>query len=167
MPADFVSLSRVALAGAFVMAGSMPFRLAIVGIAGASDYLDGYLARRDGPGRYGAVIDPATDRVFVVTVVATLVVEDVMTVAQCLVLMARDLATTVGVAVVRAVPPLRAMRLSARWSGKVVTALQFVTLVGIIVEPSALAWLLPLVAVASAVSIVDYAAAAWRTRAAA
>ena len=164
MPADLVSLSRIVLAGAFVLAASVPARLAIVGIAGVSDYLDGVLARRDGPGRYGAIIDPATDRVFVVAVVATLVVEDVMTLAQCAVLMARDLATTAGVVVVRATPRLRSMRLSARWSGKVVTALQFVTLVAVIRDRSTLTWLLPVVAIASAVSIIDYGVAAWRTR---
>ena len=164
MPADLVSFSRVLLAGAFVVAGGTAARLAIVGAAGISDYLDGYFARRDGPGPYGAVIDPATDRLFVLTVVATLLVEDVLTVVQCMVLMARDIVTTVGALAIRALPRFRTMRLSARSSGKIVTALQFVTLVAVIIEPGTIAWLLPAVAIASLVAIIDYSAAATRLR---
>ena len=164
-PADLVSLSRLLLAGAFVVTGSTITRAALIGIAGVTDYLDGWLARQGGSSRYGAVIDPATDRAFVLTVVVTLVVEDAMTIAQCLVLMARDLITTAGVVIVRLAPAMRLTPLEARWSGKVVTALQFVTLVAIIVEPPSIAWLLPIVALASAVSIADYSMAAWRKRA--
>jgi len=163
--ADFVSLSRILLAGAFVLTRSALARLALVGVAGATDYLDGWLARRQGGSRYGAVIDPAADRVFVVAVIASLVVEDVMTLAQSLVLLARDIATTVGVLVGALLPVARPARLESRWSGKIVTALQFVTLVAIIADPASLGWMLPIVAVASALSIADYSLAVWRRRA--
>jgi phosphatidylglycerophosphate synthase len=164
-PADLVSLSRLLLAGAFVVTGSTIPRITLIGIAGLTDYVDGWLARQRGSSRYGAVIDPATDRAFVLTVVVTLVVEDAMTITQCLVLMARDIVTTLGVVIVRLAPALRPTPLAARWSGKTVTALQFVTLVAIILEPPSIAWLLPIVALASVVSIGDYSVAAWRRRA--
>ena len=158
-PADLISLSRLPLAGAFVLAGDTVTRLTLVGIAGLTDWLDGVVARRTGSGAYGAVIDPAADRAFVVVVVATLVAGDVMTLAQCLLLLVRDIATTIGVVAVRLVPAWRPQRLQARWSGKVVTALQFVTLIAVIIEPRSLAWLLPVVVIASAVSVVDYSLA--------
>ena len=164
-PADLVSLSRVVLAGAFLLTAGTVARLALIAVAGATDYFDGWLARRSGGSRYGAIIDPAADRVFVVAIVVTLVVENVLSIGQCLVLMARDLVTTLGVLVVRLAPSLRPPRLEARWSGKVVTALQFVTLIAILLEPSSLAWLLPIVALASAISIGDYSLAIWRGRA--
>src|SRR5687768_827944 len=106
-PADLVSLSRLLLAGAFVVTGSTILRVALIAIAGVTDYLDGWLARQGESSRYGAVIDPATDRAFVLTVVVTLIVEDAMTIAQCLVLMARDLVTTAGVIIVRLAPAMR------------------------------------------------------------
>ncbi len=163
--ADVVSLSRILLAGAFVLTHGALARLALVGVAGATDYLDGWLARRHGGSRYGAVIDPAADRVFVVAVIASLVVEDAMTLRQSLVLLARDIATTLGVLVGALLPVVRPARLESRWSGKVVTALQFATLVAILAEPASLRLMLPMVAVASALSIADYSLAAWRRRA--
>ena len=42
---DPVSLSRLALAGAFVYMASPPGRLALVGLAACSDWIDGWLSR--------------------------------------------------------------------------------------------------------------------------
>ena len=161
-PADIVSLSRLPLAGAFVLAGDTSTRLAVVAIAGITDWIDGWMARRQGSGRYGAIIDPAADRAFVVIVLAALVAAQIVTVAQCALLLVRDIATTVGALAVRVAPAWRPDRLQARRSGKVVTALQFVTLVGVMIEPSSIMWLLPIVVVASIVSIADYGRALWR-----
>jgi phosphatidylglycerophosphate synthase len=160
-----VSLSRLALAAAFVVARGAVARLALIAAAGATDWLDGWLARRrNETSPFGAVIDPATDRVFVVVVVGTLLAEGTLTVAQTLVLMARDIMTTIGVVAVRAVRALRGFRLEARFSGKVVTALQFAALLGAIALPRSVPWLIGLVAIAAAITIADYSAAAWRSR---
>lgn len=164
--ADCVSLSRLALAGAFVVARGASARLALIAASGATDYLDGWLARRRGSSRFGAVLDPATDRAFVLVVVATLLFEGTMTIAQVLILMARDIVTTAGVIVVRVVSRLRTLPIEARRSGKVVTALQFVVLIGVVADARTLPWLLGLTAIAAGISIVDYSAAAWRARAA-
>jgi CDP-diacylglycerol--glycerol-3-phosphate 3-phosphatidyltransferase/cardiolipin synthase len=163
--ADIVSLTRLALAGMFVATRSPALRLTVVAIAALSDWIDGWLARRRGASDYGAVIDPAADRVFVVVVLVTLVVEETLSAAECLVLLGRDIATTVGVVIVRAVPALRSTRLEARFSGKVVTTLQFLVVVAAIAAPAMLEWLLPAVAVATVISIADYAGAVWRSRA--
>lgn len=163
--ADFVSLSRLALAGAFVATGSPMLRLVVVATAALSDWIDGWLARRLGGSRYGALLDPAADRVFVVIVLVALVAEGALSTVQCLVLLGRDIVTTVGAVIVRAVPALRSTRLEARFSGKVVTALQFLVVVAAIAAPSMLRWLLPAVAVATVISIADYAGAVWRSRA--
>ena len=163
--ADLVSLSRLGLAGAFVLASGTAARLALIAASGATDYLDGWLARRRGEtSAFGAVLDPATDRVFVLVVVATLLFEGTLTVAQTLLLMARDIVTTVGVVIVRSVARLRSLPIEARWSGKAVTAFQFVALIGAIADPRTIPWLLALVAVVSLASIADYSAAAWRAR---
>ena len=164
--ADAVSLSRLLLAAAFVAFGGTAARLALVFVAAFSDYADGWLARRRNEStELGAIVDPAADRAFVLVVVGTLLAEGTLTGTQTLVLVARDIVTTIGIVAVRAVARLRSMRLAARFSGKVVTALQFAALVAAIAVPGAIPWLLALVAVSSVISIVDYSAAAWRSRA--
>ena len=166
--ADVVSLSRLVLAAGFIVTRGAFARLAIVAVAALTDLLDGWLARRRGEtSPFGAVIDPAADRAFVVVVIGTLIADGVLTWAQTAVLLSRDIVTTVGVIVARTVPGLRRLRLEARFSGKVVTALQFATLVVAIAEPAAVPWLLVPVGIASVISIADYSAAAWRVRAAA
>src|SRR5690349_6896365 len=163
--ADGVSLSRLLLAAAFVMAGSAAIRLGLIVAAGLSDWLDGWIARRRAEtSPLGAIVDPAADRVFIVVVIATLVAEGTLTPVQTLILLARDIVTTAGVVVVRLVARLRSLRLEARFSGKVVTALQFAALVGALVDRRTLPWMLALVAIAAMVSIADYASAAWRAR---
>ena len=158
-------MARVALGGVFVYVPSPEARLVVVAAAGASDWIDGWLARRHGEySLQGPVLDAAADRAFMIIVLATLVVEGALTVAQCLVLIGRDVATTLGAVVVRIVPALRRTRLEARMSGKVVTALQFLVLLAAIAAPRYVAWLIPAVAVATAVSIVDYGATVWRSR---
>ena len=165
--ADIVSLSRLVLAAGFIVTGGAFARLAIVAIAGITDLLDGWLARRRGEASpFGAVIDPAADRAFIVVVIGTLIAEGVLNWAQTAVLLSRDIVTTVGVIAARTIPALRRLRLEARFSGKVVTALQFATLVVAIGAPGAIPWLLVPVGIASVISIADYSTAAWRVRAA-
>src|SRR5512135_3589480 len=64
--ADIVSLARLPLAVVFVAADRTLVRLPVLAVAAASDLLDGWLARRLGPSRIGAVLDPITDKIFMV-----------------------------------------------------------------------------------------------------
>src|SRR5688500_648951 len=110
--ADAVSLSRLVLAAAFVAVEGTAERLAIILVAALSDFADGWLARRrNDASPLGAIIDPAADRVFVLVVVGTLLAEGALTWTQTLVLMARDVVTTIGIVAVRTVGRLRSMRL--------------------------------------------------------
>ena len=48
-------------------------RVGLIGAAAATDFLDGWLARRvNAASRWGALIDPIADRFFVLTAVATM-----------------------------------------------------------------------------------------------
>jgi len=165
--ADIVSLSRLALASLFIAIRSPASRIAVIAAAAATDWLDGWLARRHGASRYGAIVDPAADRVFVVVVLLVLLADGALNVAQSLVFLARDIVTTVGAAAVRVVPRLGGTRLRARFSGKVVTALQFVVLAAAIVRPSSVTWLIVVLGIVTVASIADYGAATWRSRASA
>ena len=73
-PPNLVSLLRVPLAIAFpLVADSVPAALAVLGLAGATDVLDGLLARRLGAvTALGAVIDPVADKIFALSAMGSL-----------------------------------------------------------------------------------------------
>ena len=61
--ADLLSAVRIPLAIVFPLA-STTWRIVVLAAAAASDLLDGQLARRFGSSRFGAVIDPVADKLF-------------------------------------------------------------------------------------------------------
>jgi phosphatidylglycerophosphate synthase len=78
--ANTVSLSRVGLAGLFVIMPSASWRLALLATAGITDIADGWIARRRGGGsRWGALIDPVADRAFAIIAVGALAWDGVFT----------------------------------------------------------------------------------------
>ena len=162
---NLLSASRIVLAGAFVAADGAVVRLGIILVAGVTDFLDGFLARRVGAvSRWGALVDPISDRFFALAAVATLLLDGLLTVPQYFALIARDLATAVGFVVAKAMPMLRPADFKARWAGKAVTGLQFTALASALVLRDALPMLIWLVVVASVASITDYTVALWRAR---
>jgi phosphatidylglycerophosphate synthase len=127
--------------------------------------LDGWLARRAGlVTRFGALIDPFADRVFVLVAVATFVYEGTLSTLQYFIMISRDLMTAVGFIVAKSIPWLKPVEFRARWSGKAVTALQMVTFVAALKFPQYLAPLVWAVGMISLYSIVDYTWALWRSR---
>src|SRR6185503_1029597 len=69
---NIISSSRVVLAVAFVLAKDRDVRLALVALAAATDFLDGWIARAARvTSRWGALIDPIADRFFALVAVST------------------------------------------------------------------------------------------------
>ena len=163
---NVLSLTRVVFAASFVAADGAAARAGIIGAAGLTDLLDGWLARHlnVATGR-GALIDAVADRAFVLAATVTLVSDGALGLGGALVVLARDVATAVGFVVALVVPWLRAAEFKASWLGKVVTILQFVTLFAAVVAPALVGALLAAVAVTAAWSIADYTLALWRARA--
>jgi CDP-diacylglycerol--glycerol-3-phosphate 3-phosphatidyltransferase len=154
------------LAAGFVATGATEARVGLIGAAAVTDFLDGWLARRvDATSRWGALLDPIADRVFVLTVVGTFLFTGALSTGAYFILLIRDIATAVGFLVARAIPWLRSVKFQARMAGKVVTVLQLLTLAAVLVYPLAVPFLLVGVAIASVASIVDYTLALWRARA--
>ena len=161
-----ISLSRLFLAALFPVVHQHDVRLLILAIAGLTDFLDGWLARRRHQfSPMGALIDPLADRIFVLVAVCTLLLEGQLGTLQYFVFIARDLATAAAFVIVRAVASLRSATFRARFSGKLTTVLQLAALVAIVVDGRATAWAIGVVGVASLASIIDYTAAIWRARA--
>ena len=163
---NILSCSRLALAAGFVASSTRETQIGIIGVAAATDFLDGWLARRvHATSRWGALLDPIADRFFVLTVVASMLFAGALSTGAYFILIMRDLATAVGFIVARIIPWLRTVPFQARISGKLVTVLQLITLAALLVIPVVAPWLLAVVAIASILSIVDYTLALWRARA--
>ena len=162
---NLISLSRLGLAAAFVVFKGTNARLLVIAVAGATDFLDGYLARRGGTtSKWGALLDPIADRVFVFTAVCALLFDDVISTWQYAILISRDFMTAVGFLTARVIPWLRSVRFKSRIIGKTVTVMQLVTLAVVFVAPNLLNFALALVGAASLVSIGDYTLALWHAR---
>jgi phosphatidylglycerophosphate synthase len=143
--ADAVTALRIPLAVVFVVVPDWRWRLACVLLAGISDGMDGYVARRYGASRFGVVLDPIADKIFMVAAFVTLAGSQVverLTLLELFGVLLRDFAATaayVGTWIMR-----RPLTLPARWSGKWATVGQFATLVALVFDSPAtrpIAWL--------------------------
>lgn len=124
--ADVVSLARLPLAVIFVTVHRTDVRLVVLSIAAASDLLDGWLARRLGPSRIGAVLDPVTDKLFMVSAFAMLALSGALTLLEILGVLLRDLLAPLGFLLTVAMK--RPFAIPARAGGKLVTVGQSATL---------------------------------------
>lgn len=157
---NLISLSRLLMAAAFVRWSTEPVvAVAILCAAGISDWLDGWVAKRLGQQTaFGALLDPICDRLFVVPVLATLVVVHDLPLWQLAVMIARDIVNTLGgLLVVAARLPLLG-ELGPRRSGKVVTSLQFWTVVHVVLDLPYFAVTFAAVAAANVWAVADYGA---------
>lgn len=162
---NLVSSSRVVLAVGFVASDAVPVRLALLGIASLTDFLDGWLARRaHATSRFGALLDPIADRFFVLSVVISYVIGGQYTIWQAVAVMFRDVMSVVGFFVARNVSWLRPIPFKARPIGKVVTVMQLVTSVAVLAAPSLVTVLVVLVGSLGVAATVDYTLMLWRER---
>jgi phosphatidylglycerophosphate synthase len=120
--------------------------LVVLAIAGASDVLDGYLARRRraredaGPHR-GDWLDPLCDKLFMGLVVAGLYRAYDPPLAVLLLLLAREGLQLVAFAALKVAPPFRSARFDfrAHTIGKAATVAQFLAAAGVVLKhPAAL-----------------------------
>jgi cardiolipin synthase len=163
---NILSSSRVLLAVGFVFADGVDERLTLVALAGVTDFLDGWIARRAKvQSRWGALIDPIADRVFALVAVSVFLFRGELSTTGYFVMISRDIMTAVGFLVARAVPWLQPVAFRSRFLGKLVTVLQLVTFVALLSFPAFVTPCLWLVGIASIASIFDYTFALWRERA--
>jgi phosphatidylglycerophosphate synthase len=160
---NLLSLSRLPLAAAFLLAQDTAVRVVIIIAAGISDWLDGWWARTRGPRTAtGELLDPVTDKAFVVTALASFAVWGAITPAQLVVLLARDIYVTLGTLTL--VLLRQPLRLTARIPGKLVTVLQISAVLLLTVAPQLARFLVPVVGAAAAWAVIDYTVAALHGR---
>lgn len=95
-----ITIVRIALIGVFVLLlvrNEDAWAITALAVAGASDFLDGYLARRLGQvSALGRVLDPAADRLLTVAVALGLAWRDIIPWWLVVVLLARDVVVAVA-----------------------------------------------------------------------
>jgi len=158
---SLLSLTRIPMAALFpFVQPSRPGMLILIGLAGFSDMLDGWWARRFGPATpTGAVVDPVTDKLFVLSVVVTLVVTRVLPVTSVLLLSTREigeLPLLFWFLVSHKVRAARATKAAANLPGKLATAFQFATVAAALLGARFTSELLFTTAGAGAVAAVVY-----------
>ena len=123
-PANMVTMGRLVLAGPSLVLihrdGSTWATVGLWFVLSMSDLADGYLARREGPTRSGAFLDPIADKVLVIGALLALADNGDAPWAPLVVIAARELT----ISFVRVVAGRRGVSLPARRLGKYKTFLQ-------------------------------------------
>ena len=130
--ADAITLVRIPLAILFPIVTSTPIRLVILALSAGTDLGDGWVARRFGGSRFGAVLDPIADKLFVAVAFAVVWASGALTWYEVLAVLARDIVATA--AFVGTIVGGRATAVPARLGGKAVTLLQMLTLVVFVLD---------------------------------
>ena len=158
---NLISALRFPLAVVFVVSDGLTARLVVLGIAAASDWIDGRLARAtDTVSRTGQWLDPVADKVFVVAAVVALTLEAGLSLWVLPLILLRDIGVVVGAAVFALAGRIAAV--PARPAGKWVTWLQFLAVGVILVRPGMAFWIAVPVALLGAFALRDYARAVGR-----
>ncbi len=128
-----LSLARVPLAAGFAfVSGNPAAALVVLVLAGCTDVLDGWAARRLGQVTpTGVVLDGVTDKLFALTVAVTLVADGRLSVPSVLFLSSREIVEfplLLRYVVSRRARQSRADRPTSNVFGKLATVLQFVAI---------------------------------------
>jgi phosphatidylglycerophosphate synthase len=149
---------RLALGVAFpfIPAGS---RWAALVAAAATEFLDGQLARLFRvPSAIGRLLDPIADKVFVVSVLTTLLVEGTVSPWQLFLVLSRDIVVMAGALWLAARRGISALRkLPPSLLGKLATAAQFLFLFAVVATREVSLALLTVVSALGAAAAIHYA----------
>lgn len=154
---NILSTFRLGLALLFPFSPEGLWLWLIVG-SGASDYLDGWCARRWKVSSWqGGLLDAVADKMFMLAVLITFIMAGKFAIWWLPAVIARDL--TVGIAagyaaLIRSWPSFRDM--GARWSGKIATAGQFLLLMTVVLFPGMTPIILVFTVSCSLIAAVDY-----------
>ncbi len=156
-----ISLLRLPLGVTFFATVDRPvLALAVIAVAGLTDVVDGWLARRtDQVTAMGAVIDPITDKSFVACVIAALVLREKLPLLGVLALATREIGELPLVAWFALSNRARRARTEqpmANLPGKLVTTLQFASVTAALFGWAARDPLLIVTAVVGAIAAIAY-----------
>ncbi len=152
---NLLSLSRIPLGLAFIVVSDPGIMAVLVATAGATDVLDGFIARVSGTrSQVGLLLDPLCDKLFVLLALSGFLAAGGLDGTSFLILILRDLYTAGCYLLARLVSII--IPFKPRWPGKIATGLQFLTLLALIFNPRYVPALVLLVGATSAWAIIDY-----------
>ena len=153
-----LSFLRLPLAVLFIVTESTTARAIIIVAAAISDMADGWLARRLKQDKgAGQIVDPVTDKLFVLVALATLAARGELGSATVVLLLARDIYASFAFFILKALD--WQVDFKARWSGKTVTVLQLAVMLAALIWRPALLPLVIATTIASLIAILDYSRA--------
>ena len=161
-PADTLTLVRLPLAVAFVLVPDAGWRMAILGVAAATDLGDGLVARHWGGSRLGAFLDPVVDKVFAACAFGVVLASGALAPLEVVGVLIRDLAAAFAFGAT--VLLRRPAAIPARLGGKAVTIGQFLTIVAFLADSPLLRPLAWATAAMALYAIWDYQRVAPRAR---
>lgn len=128
---NFISLIRLPLAFCFLSENVFVRCFALI-LAGISDVLDGYLARKLQKMSYlGTILDPIMDKFFVLFALGVFISEGQITIWDALAMLSRDIALLCFGSYLSLKGTLPTYRFRAIWWGKASTFLQFIVLIAL------------------------------------
>lgn len=160
--ADVLTALRVPLAVAFPFLPSHESQLAVLGVVAASDFFDGFVARRIGGSRTGTILDPIADKLFMAIAFITVARSSGLLPVEIVAVLGRDIVAVLGF--FGSVLLGRTLALPARAGGKAVTVGQLLTLVAAIVQSTLVRPIAWATAAVGLYAIWDYGRAAAAAR---
>lgn len=152
---NLLSLLRIPLAVLFIQ-GNVTMRIIAVVIAGLTDALDGFLARRYGlTSRLGTILDPLTDKLFVLTALAVLYFENMISLTEAMTLLSRDAAVVIFGGYLISKGLYGRYKIEAIWCGKIFTTLQLFVLLVLVVGVKLPVWFYGIFVVLGVLSLVE------------
>lgn len=159
-----MSLARIPLAVLVYVLRANPLAvLAVSAVAGVTDMLDGWMARgSDADRRIGSWLDPLCDKIFVLALLFSVVVEYRPPLWMAGLTATRELIMAPLYAIWLLLPHRHAMNFTALPSGKATTVAQFSVVLAVLTQQMAVAaWLAVLAAILGVLATLEYA---WRAR---
>ena len=128
---NLISFLRIPLALVFIQ-DNMTLRVVALILAGFSDGLDGFIARRYKTcSRFGTFLDPFTDKFFVILVLSVFLIEQKLSIWEAATMLCRDFAVVLFGFYLHFKGNLTHYQFRAIWLGKITTTLQFGVLLGL------------------------------------
>lgn len=154
---NFFTLVRIAVAIGFPFAPAS-WRIGLLVLAGVSDLLDGWIARRFGLTSWvGALLDGIADKALTLAVLLTFQMEGVLSWYALVLVMARDIAVTLIAAYLATRRAWREItHVTARAPGKVTTLAVYLLMAVLLVAPGYSAWVLWPAGILSVLAAIDY-----------
>ncbi len=153
--ADVITLIRLPLAVAFPFASGATERIVLLGLAAVTDLGDGVVARRFGGSRFGAVLDPIVDKLFMASAFGVVLFSGALEWWEVTALLIRDIVLSLAFFATLATDR-GGTAVPARLGGKAVTLLQLMTLLAFILESPFLRPLAWATAAVALYAIYDY-----------